>query len=162
MVETKHDSFFRCCSQLLKTDSFVSGSIQDIVKMNSQTERSLRQQRRWALQRNQERERKQQEKEKEKEYDDNQYMDMRETIAAQTLTFLRVRGQLDAARREIETLKKEKQELQETLEDFRLDSAKITRSLQMDLQQERNVSRQMAEYISNLVSELNEYKTQNQ
>jgi predicted RNase H-like nuclease (RuvC/YqgF family) len=136
--------------------------------MNSTSERTLRQQRRWALQRNQERERKQQEKRqkveevKEKEYDDNQYMDMRETIAAQTLTFLRVRGQLDAARREIETLKKEKQELQETLEDFRLDSAKITRSLQMDLQQERNISQQMAEYISNLVSELNEYKTQNQ
>ena len=121
--------------------------------MNSTSERTLRQQRRWALQRNQERERKQQkvEQEKEKEYDDNQYMDMRETIAAQTLTFLRVRGQLDMAREEIETLIKEKRELEE-----------IISRLRSSLEEEQNTSQRMTQYVCNLITELNEYKTQNQ
>jgi DNA repair exonuclease SbcCD ATPase subunit len=167
MEKWKH--FFHLSGdQLLKTDSFVSGSIQNIVKMNSQTERSQRQLRRWANQRQQEKERRQQEKEKEKEYDDNQYMDMRETIARQTLTYMRTRAQLDMAREEInklkeqvEALQKEKQELQENLEDFQLDNNKITRSLQITLQDEREKSQRMAQYISNLVSELSEYRNQN-
>ena len=120
--------------------------------MNSQTERSLRQQRRWALQRNQERERKQQkvEQEKEKEYDDNQYMDMRETIAAQTLTFLRVRGQLDMAREEIETLIKEKRELEE-----------IISRLRSSLEEEQNTSQRRSEYICNLICRIEELQEEN-
>ena len=118
--------------------------------MNSTSERTLRQQRRWALQRNQERAHNQKVQES-KEYHDNEYMDMRETIAAQTLTFLRVRGQLDMAREEIETLIKEKRELEE-----------IISRLRSSLEEEQNTSQRMTQYVCNLITELNEYKTQNQ
>jgi beta-N-acetylglucosaminidase len=138
-------------NQLLKTDSFVSGSIQNIVKMNSQTERSLRQQRRWANQRQQEKERKQQKVQEEKEYDDNQYMDMRETIAAQTLTYLRTRGQLDMAREEIETLIKEKRELEE-----------IISRLRSSLEEEQKTSQRRSEYICNLLCRIEELQEENE
>jgi chromosome segregation ATPase len=150
--------------QLLKTDSFVSGSIQNIVKMNSQTERSQRQLRRWANQRQQEKERRQQEKRqkveevKEKEYDDTQYMEMRETIARQTLTYMRTRAQLDMARDELAKLKEQVETLQKELDNVITEKGKVHN----ELYNEHLKTHRMTEYISNLLSELSEYRNQNQ
>jgi hypothetical protein len=117
--------------------------------MNSTSERTLRQQRRWALQRNQERAHNQKVQES-KEYHDNEYMDMRETIARQTLTYMRTRAQLDMAREEIETLIKEKRELEE-----------IISRLRNSLEEEQNTSQRRSEYICNLICRIEELQEEN-
>jgi cell division protein FtsL len=84
--------------------------------MNTQSERALRQQRRWANQREAKtnRVRKNIIQKEDDEYDEKQYMDLVETIAIQTLTYMRVQQQLSDARREI-------QRLQQELEDITLE-----------------------------------------
>ena len=85
--------------------------------MNSTNERTLRQQRRWANQRQEAKTNKVIKtivQKEDDEYDAKQYMDLTETIAIQTLTYMRVQQQLSDARREI-------QRLQQELEDITLE-----------------------------------------
>ena len=82
--------------------------------MNTQSERALRQQRRWA---NQQKPTKVISRVKipmvkeDDEYDEKQYMEMRETIAMQTLTYMRLQQQLIDARRQIKRLEEEVEDL---------------------------------------------------
>ncbi len=92
--------------------------------MNTQSERALRQQRRWANQREAKtnRVRKNIIQKEDDEYDEKQYMDLVETIATQTLSYMKVQQQLSNARREIQRLEQE-------IEDLRLEKYWLQKNL---------------------------------
>jgi hypothetical protein len=93
--------------------------------MNTQSERALRQQRRWAKQREESKCNKVIKtivQKEDNEYDANEYMEMRETIAMQTLTYMRVQQQLSDARRQIQRLEQE-------IEDLRLEKYWLQKNL---------------------------------